>query len=490
MAVTDLALVVPPFLVGGGLVTYVAGRLAPQSATRWMGPLTAAWLAVAFGLLLVASDGRILGVGLSGLLAPSSLGVLLGLLATGLGGLAALASTGRIDARGPVRLYYALFLFALAGVVAVGFAEDLFTIFVMVELSAIPSYALVAYRYRDDPRAVSAATTYLLQGVAGTLTALLGVSLLFVVGGSLRIPDLLVNLAAADPGVVAAGAALLFVGYGVKLAIVPMHTWLPDAYTAAPASVTAILAGATKIGALIALFRSLAAIPSGAVPPAELGLIVSLVAVLTMTAGNLLALNQTDLRRLLAYSSIAQMGYLLLGFGIGLQFGVALGFAAGLFFAVAYGLTKGGAFLAADLLAAAAGSPEIERMRGLGARHPVLGVSFALFVFGLIGVPATAGFLGKFLLFQAGMESLALGGVVLALVLAANSALSLGYYVPLLSTLLFGGHGSTSGQATRMPRAASASVVALAAATVVLGFFPQLVLRWIGTGTLTPGGAP
>ena len=149
-----------------------------------------------------------------------------------------------------------------------------------------------------------------------------------------------------------------------------------------------------------------------------------------MTVGNLLALNQTDLRYILSYSSVAQMGYILLGFGIGLAYNLPFGFTAGLYYAIAYSVMKSGAFIAADAFARRAGSAEVARMRGLGARYPLLGVSFLVFVLGLIGVPFTAGFLGKLLLEQAGMVTSLLSGAALALILALNSVVSLGYCVP------------------------------------------------------------
>ncbi len=485
---TDLAVFMPLFVALGAIEAYFLAKVLPAKARGWVGTFTALWLAAAFTLLVWANDaGLVPGQEPWALLRVSSLGLTLGLLATGLGAAAAFASQGRLDPSGPVHLYYPLFLLALAGVVAVGFSGDLFTLFVMVELSAIPSYALVAYRYREDPRSLSAAIKYLLQGVTGTITALLGVGLLFLAGHTLVIRDLPAALASADVTLTTLAAGLILVGYSVKLAAVPLHTWLPDAYSRAPAGVTAIMTGATKVGALIALILSLSALPlSGPAAPAYLGTAVLLVSVLTMTVGNLLALNQTDVRRLLAYSSVAQMGYILLGFGIGLQWNLALGFEAAVFYAVAYGIMKGGAFLAADLLASASGSSEIARMRGAGARHPVVGVSFAIFVLSLIGVPATAGFLGKLLVFQAGMGTNAVSGVVLALILAANSALSLGYYAPLLSSLMFQGHEAVHATATaadggqeRLPRSTAAGVSVLAIATVVLGLFPKILFGWI-----------
>lgn len=487
----------PLFVALGGIASYFLAKLLPDALRGWTGTFAAIWLTAAFALVLVAVE---LGLNPSepiwSILRASDLSVVLALLATGLGALAALASQGRIPADGPVHLYYPLFLFALAGVLAVGLAGDLFTLFVAVELSALPSYALVAYRAREDPRAVRAAITYLLQGAAGTLTALLGVSLLYLEGHTLAIggaagTGLASRLVGADPTILGLAAVLVLVGYGVKIALVPLHTWLPDAYVHAPAPVTAIMSGATKAGALVALFLTLSVLPAASVP-ALLGIVVAVLAVLTMTVGNLLALNQTDLRRMLAYSSVAQMGYILLGFGIGMQFGLEAGFLAGFFYAIVYGLTKGGAFLSADLLVASAGTPEIAKMRGVGARHPAVGVAFAVFLFGLIGVPATAGFLGKLLLFQAGMATATLGGVVLALALAANSALSLGYYAPALSTLLFQGHDRPARPDGPLARSASGSVVALAAATIVLGLFPSELFTWIrsASAAFLAGGGP
>ncbi len=500
MNITDLALFIPLFLALGGLESYFFAKLAGPRYRRWTGTMAAVWLLAAFFLLLFAVREGFPNTGgsvFAPILMPSYLGLVVALLATGLGALAAFASQGRIEAAGPVHLYYPLFLFALAGASAVGFANDLFTLFVLVELGAIPSYALVAYRYKDEARALSAALKYLVQGVAGTVTALLGVSLLylessrFAGAGSLTIAGLQTNLRGADPLLVGLAAVLILVGYGVKLGMVPLHTWLPDAYTHAPGGVTAIMAGATKAGALVALIVSLSALPPTAVSQTYLGIAISVLAVLTMTVGNLLALNQKDLRRVLAYSSVAQMGYILLGFGIGFQYSLPAGFAAGLFYAIAYSIMKGGAFLTADMFTAAAGSPEIERMRGLGARHPVVGVAFSIFILGLVGVPATAGFLGKLLVFDAGMSTHVLGGVLLALILAANSALSLGYYVPILSTLLFQGHeaehaapaAAADGGERRLPLSTSTAIVVLAAVTVYLGLFPQTLFGWIGEAT-------
>ena len=493
MTPAAFAVSAPVIIAVGGVLAYFLAKSLPAGTRRWTGTFSALWLAAVFLLLLASrlSASPAGGNPFSPLLRPSPLGTAFALFVTFLGAAAVLASQGRIRPDGPVQLYYPLLLFALAGAAAAGFARDLFTLFVAVELSAIPSYALVAYRRDDEPRAVPAAVKYLLQGVSGTLTALLGVSLLYVAGHTLLIGELPAALAGADPRLLAAAAVLITIGYGVKLGVVPVHTWLPDAYTYAPAGVTAAMAGATKAGALLALVLSLAALPAGG-GAALAGSLLILLAVVTMTAGNLLAFPQTDVRRLLAYSSIAQMGYILLPFGIGICYGLATGAVAGLFYMAAYGLMKGGAFLAADLLGAAAGSTEAPGMRGIGSRYPVIGAAFAILILGLIGVPATAGFIGKSLILFTGMATLSWAGVALALILVANSALSLGYYVPVLSTVLFGGHGGDGRGLTPsagIPLSGTIAVVLLTLATVLLGFFPGALAGALGsTPALLPWG--
>ncbi|OPX64265.1 MULTISPECIES: NADH-quinone oxidoreductase subunit N [unclassified Methanoregula] len=483
----DIAGFMPFFIALCGIGMYFLTKAFPPNLRHWCGTLTGFVLLAVFCLLVYvlfqhASYPTISYIGLTG-----------GLLVTGIGAVAAWASAGSLDPKGPVQFYYPLFLFALAGAMAVGFATDLFTIFVLVELSAIPVYALVAYRYQADPMALSAAMKYLLQGVTGTLTALLGVALLFVEGHTLEISRLPAALAGADARIVLFAALLIMLGYGVKLGIVPLHTWLPDAYARAPVGVTAIMVGPTKIGVLIAMVLSLSALPAGGTLPWTLGMVITFIAVVTMTAGNLLALNQTDLRYILSYSSIAQMGYILLGFGIGLIYNLPLGFVAGLYYAIAYSMMKSGAFFATDAFARDAGTFRTEGMGGLGARHPVLGFSMVVFVFGLIGVPFTSGFLGKLLLEQAGMVTSMAGGVALALILALNSALSLGYYIPVISTLLFCGSDRAicPVPVKPLPLTIISAVAFLALVTIYFGLFPES-FEWISHAAqqIFIGGVP
>ncbi len=488
----DLVLFVPLYVAIGGLVTYAFSKLLTRHSRQWTGTFSAVWFLSGFVLLFFASESGLGEGGVSPfpILQVSYLGIITGLLATGIGALAAIASQGRIDSHGPVHLYYPLMLFALAGTTAVGFAHDLFTIFVAVELSSIPSYILIAYNYKLDPRALSAAIKYLIQGVAGTLTAIMGVALFYLLGHTLDIAELPRALSQSNPLLISLAAVFILLGYGVKLGIVPLHTWLPDAYVMAPAPITAILSGAIKAGVLIALVLSLSALPTQRAPN-FVGLTISILALITMTAGNLLALPQKDLSRVLAYSSVAQMGYILLGFGLGFQYNLPLGITAGLFFIIAYGIMKAGAFLVADQFVTLAGSTQISRMQGVGAQSPVIGFAFLIFILGLIGIPFTSGFLGKLFVFQAGVSASTLG-LLFALILMVNSAISLGYYVPILSTLLFRGGVQLPARSKSASLWVSLSVGALAIITLYLGIFPQNLLSWAAQGsvTLLQGGVP
>jgi NADH-quinone oxidoreductase subunit N/multicomponent Na+:H+ antiporter subunit D len=483
----DIAAATPLVVAMCGIAVYFITKILPRNLRHWSGTLTALILLGTFFILLsvIARHATLTHV--------SYIGITGGLLVTGVGAVSAWASEASLDPKGPVHLYYPLFLFALAGAMAIGFATDLFTIFVMVELSAIPVYALCAYRHKEDPAALSSAMKYMMQGVVGTLTALFGVAILYLLGHTLDISELPKALAGADPSLVIFAAVLILLGYGVKLAIVPLHTWLPDAYARAPVGVTAIMVGPTKIGVLIAMFLTFSAMPAGAGIPRTIGIIILFFAVLTMTAGNLLALNQRDLRYILAYSSVAQMGYILLGFGIGMVYNLPLGFTAGFYYAIAYAMMKAGAFIATDAFANDAGSYETARMKGLGAKYPVLGISLDIFIFGLSGVPFTSGFLGKLLLVQAGMLTFTTGGVILALILVLNSALSLGYYVPIISTLMFYGTEGDRSPAHRItiPLPVISAVVFLAFVTVYFGLFPAS-FDWIShaSGQIFTWGVP
>ena len=471
----------------------------------WGGPIGAAAIGVAFVAALAewgdatVVDGAVRGAhqavltwlpGWSFGLQWDRLSLVWTMIITGVGFLIHVYSIGYLAGDRAYPRFFAYMNFFVFAMLTLVLSDNFVGLLVGWGLVGLASYLLIGW-YFERPSAVAAARKAFVINVVGDVGILYAIFVIVQHTGSISYADVFGNVAKLQPDlfVICLG---LFIGCAAKSAQVPLHTWLPDAYSYAPAGVTAVMAGATKAGSLLALVLSLAALPSGGAAVFA-GIALLILAVLTMTAGNILALAQTDIRRLLAYSSIAQMGYILLPFGIGLTYGLATGILAGLFYAVAYGLMKAGAFLSADLLAADAGSSDTARMKGVGGRNPAVGVAFSIFILGLIGVPATAGFVGKALIFLAGMSTLAWGGVILALVLAANSALSLGYYVPLLSTVLFSGQsgeGDGGAPVKAIPLSGTIAVVLLALMTVILGFFPGAITGWLGSASaLFPWGA-
>jgi proton-translocating NADH-quinone oxidoreductase chain N len=441
-------------------------------------------LAIAFTafLFLYDADGRTAEYRPFGeaSLRADGLAVLLGLVATGLG-IAVLAynlASMRGDRDRP--LYATLVLLLVLGVAGLGLAGDLFNLYVFFELMALASYALVAY-HRERPDAAEAGMKYLVMNGAGSLLALVGIGVVYLSTptGSLDLRVLAAGPMPPEAAVLA--AALLIAGFGVKAAVVPMHTWLPDAYTAAPTGITAMMGGVVTVSGLVAMVRAVTALPLlGGTPdvPASMGLLLGFLAILTMTVGNLTAIQQKDLKRMLAYSSVAQVGYILLGFAAGLAFGAVATIAVvgALFHVVNHALMKGGAFLAAGALERTHGTRDLAALRGAARASPWVGAAFGVFVLGLAGVPPMAGFLSKLLIATGAAQGGALG-VFFVVALIANSVLSLGYYVPALTGLYSreGGEGPKRAVAVGL----TVPVVALAALVLLFGVWPDLALRFV-----------
>ena len=476
------------FLVGGAAIAFLAGRAAKErsAAVTTAVALTALGLSFATLLVLVQSCAepgetacRLVG---ESSLRADGLGVLIGLLATGLGFLVILYLYARGEEDRP--LFAALFLLLAFGIVGLGLAGDLFNLYVFFEVMALTSYALVAYR-RREPEAVEAGMKYLVMNGAGSLVALMGIGLVYMSSptGSLELQVLAANTMPTDLAWLA--AALLIAGFGVKAAVVPMHTWLPDAYTAAPTGVAAMMGGVVTVSGLLAMVRGLSVIQVDASAKLTFGLLLALLAVLTMTVGNLTAMHQKDLKRLLAYSSIAQVGYILLGFGVGFEFGVTIAVVGALFHIVSHSLMKGGAFLAVGVLQNSFGSRDLIALRGAGRKVPLVGVSFGVFVLGLAGVPLTAGFLSKLLIVTGSVQG-GVYGVFLAVALIANSVLSLAYYVPAL-TALFAEEGA-AGPRPAASRLQVGVVLAMAVLVVLFGVWPDPVLDLVNAAAAALGG--
>jgi NADH-quinone oxidoreductase subunit N len=341
----------------------------------------------------------------------------IGIIATAL---TILASMDYMRLRGIERgEYYALLLFSTAGMLLMASGTDLIVIFLGLELLSIPLYVLAGFA-RPEVKSEEAALKYFLLGAFASGFLVYGIALVYGATGTTSLIDLagLVNLQGLG-NYLLIGAGLILVGLGFKVAAAPFHMWTPDVYEGAPTPVTGFMSVVAKAAGFAALLRVFVyALPA---LYADWQLVVAVMAALTMIVGNVAAVAQTSLKRMLAYSSIAHAGYLLMGVAAGNRMGVA----GALFYVMAYTFTNIGAFAVLSALAESAGQPEdqsLERYAGLVRRQPFLAVAMAIFMLSLTGIPPTAGFFAKYYVFAAALGSdllwLVLIGVVTSLVSA------------------------------------------------------------------------
>ena len=375
--------------------------------------------------------------------------------------------------------YYALVLFATAGMGVMAGAAELITAFVGLEASSISTYILASYR-RDAPRANESALKYFLLGSFATAFFLYGVALVYGATGTTQ----LAHMDLADfPGaatLLKLGLALLLVGLGFKVAAVPFQLWTPDVYEGAPTPVTALMASGPKAAAFALLLRILATVPAAG-SFWFWALWVS--AVLTMFAGNLAALAQSSVKRMLAYSSIAHAGYILVALAATAAADDAgLGVAAVLYYLAAYALMKLGAFvLVAQLGGTSERHLEIDDLAGLASRQPAAAACFSLLLLSLLGLPVTAGFLGKFYIFNAALASHL---VWLAVLLALNTVIGAFYYLRVI-VVMYMREPTQDWPPIRVPWALTLVLIGTAAGTLYLGLFPGQVMGFATQAALS-----
>jgi NADH-quinone oxidoreductase subunit N len=321
--------------------------------------------------------------------------------------------------------FYTLLLLSGLAICLLGGARNLILIFLAFDFLSITSYVLTGY-LRDEPRSAEAAIKYFLYGAALSAVMLFGMSWFYGATGSTDLASIAVALQGAESSLrplLLPALVMLLAGFAFKVGGVPFHQWAPDVYEGAPTPVTAFISVGPKLAGFAIIVRvMLTALP------AELGILsadwrslLMGISVLTMTVGNMVALWQTNIKRLLAYSSIAQAGYMLIGVAAASPLGVT---AVALYLAT-YALTNLGAFAAVIAFSNQSGSDEIEDYAGLSKRAPSMALVLIICLFSLAGIPGTAGFLGKLLVFSAAIEE---GLVWLAVVGVLNSVISLGYY--------------------------------------------------------------
>jgi NADH-quinone oxidoreductase subunit N len=368
---------------------------------------------------------------------------------------------------------YPLTLFAVAGMLLFPVANDLITLFVALEMLSLPLYLMAGLSRRRRLASQEAALKYFLLGAFSSAFFLFGAAYLYGFSASVNFAGIRQAIVGGSGNdvLLLIGIAFLSIGLLFKVGAVPFHAWSPDVYQGAPTPVTAFMAAATKVaafGAMLRIYYTVFANAQWSWTP-----VLSGIAIVTMLLGSLVAISQRDVKRMLAYSSIAHAGFLLSGV-------IALnkaGLDATIFYLFAYGIATVGAFGVVTLVRDSAGEvTDLNRWKGLGKRSPFAATSFALFLLAFAGIPLTSGFIGKFSIFSAAYESGA-KGVVIAGVL--SSAIAAFFYIRVI-VLMFFTDTTEDGTSVEIPSILTRSTVVIAAViTVALGVYPAPLLNFI-----------
>jgi len=378
--------------------------------------------------------------------------------------------------------YYSLLLLATVGMMVVASSNDLVVLFVGFELASISTYALAAFD-RDDMRSVEAGFKYFIIGALSSGIMLMGISYLYGLTGTTNLHQIANILGAGVSGDMTLALVLLVGGFGFKMALVPFHMWAPDTYQGAPSVVSSLLAaGSKKMGFAAAIKVFVLALIA---VRAEWYVLLAVLVVLTMTYGNLVALTQRSLKRMLAYSSIAQAGYIAMGFVViasvasmsteaGL-FTARFALGSSLFYILSHAFMKGGAFLAVGAVAYMVvkrggntlfAEDDIESFAGLSKSSPLMALCISVLMFALAGIPLTAGFMSKLLVFSSAINA---GLAWLAVIAILNSALSLWYYARVVKVMYW---REPTVRLGLPPRGFTVAVVLATLGTVLLGVYP------------------
>ncbi len=383
--------------------------------------------------------------------------------------------------------YYALLMAATMGMMFVAESSDLVMIFVGVELTSISSYAAVSMK-RNDSRAAEAAVKYVIIGGMSTALTLYGISMLYGLAGTTNIAAIAHSTQIGGMSLTFAVALISMVaGYGFKIAAVPFHMWAPDVYEGASTPVSMFLAtGSKKMGLSVFFQIFLIMFVSGTacakIAGPEVQYLFAIIAAITMTVGNIVAIAQNNIKRMLAYSSIAQAGYILIVMAVMSEYALS----AGLFHMFTHVFMKGGAFLVVGALICAGIGEKISDYRGLAKRAPLMAAAMMLFLFSLAGIPPLAGFTSKFFLFSstmgtsAGLES---QWIWLAFIAILNSAISLYYYARVVKAMYV--ERGDKADRVKVPAIFTVAILICLVAVIVLGVYPQLIFDFCETAAHT-----
>ncbi|MGA9349526.1 MAG: NADH-quinone oxidoreductase subunit N [Anaerolineae bacterium] len=410
---------------------------------------------------------------LGGMLAVDSFALFFQVIAVLVGGLVILSSLDYMLGRTPYRAeFYGLLLIACLAITLVAAGADLIMIYIAIELLSITSYILTGY-LREDRKSTEAAIKYFLYGAMASAAMLYGMSLLYGVTGTTSLSAIAASLGTAEASLrwlIFPALVFLLAGFGFKIAAVPFHQWSPDAYEGAPTPITAFLSVGPKAAGFAVLVRVLlTALPDFRV---DWVAVLSGISMVTMTLGNLVALTQRNIKRMLAYSSIAHAGYILIGlvsWELWQSAGRFTGINGVLIYLLAYLFTNLGAFVVVIAFEEVTGSNQIEDYAGLARTSPALAATMLIFLFSLTGIPGTGGFIGKLFVFGAAIQvqfyALAIVGII-------NSVIAAFYYLNVVRYMFFE-PGTGEGPAINPSLAIKVALAVTTAMTLVIGVYPQ-----------------
>lgn len=385
-------------------------------------------------------------------------------------------------------VYYSLILLSSIGMVLIAYSTDLVMLFVAWELMSIPTYVLAGY-LKKDPSSNEAAIKYFLFGALSSGIIIYGISIAYGLTGSTNIEQVITGFSHLSPEMMPLAllaVGMFIAGFGFKIGLVPFHMWLPDAYEGSPPTIAALLAAGTKKAGFAAALR---VIIMGAIAlNLHWAFALAVIAIVTMTVGNLAAIRQKNLTRMLAYSSIGQAGYILIGLSVAPI--SPIGIQASLFHILNHSVMKAAAFIAVAGIVTTLGVTHIEKIKGLGKRMPITALGLTISLLALAGVPPLNGFWSKLMLFGSALDAghtmswapyLAIAGVL-------NSALSLAYYGWIIRKMYFEDEGES--KRTKEPKSVIAVMIFSIIFIVGIGVYPDPVIEFAKSAVPIMSGLP
>lgn len=370
--------------------------------------------------------------------------------------------------------YYALVLFSAGGLMLMASTGELISIYVALELSSISLYALVSFL--KDQKSSEAGLKYMILGAISSAVLLLGMAFVYGLTGTTYLDQIFDRVSALvssgqlwDSPALVLGIILIVAGFGFKIASVPFQMWVPDVYEGAPTPITAYLSVASKAAGFAVILRVFYTAFGTPLLSDNWSMVFAVLGAISMTLGNVVAIAQTNIKRMLGYSSIAHAGYLM----VGLAAVSSLGMSGVLFFLASYALANLGAFIAIIAISNKTGSDEISDYSGIARRSPVVALVLAFCLISLIGIPPTGGFIAKFYIFNAAIQHNLLWLVIIAVL---NSVISAYYYLRVVKVMYLGTPASEEGIPSSIPLRAALTITSLG--VLLLGIYPWVVLRF------------